>query len=96
MALSNYARRTVTGLTVDLGDRSVDDAEMTIGGRGLVSASARFSSLDRGKEVTIRDAGLLVTSIESFQSSTQVTLAASRNVPALGRSRSQIVHAARA
>jgi transposase InsO family protein len=76
VALSNYARRDVSGLTVDLGDRFVDDAAMRIGARGLESATARFSSLDLGKQVTIRDVGLLVTTIQSLESSTQVTLAA--------------------
>jgi hypothetical protein len=76
VALSNYARRSVSNLTVDLGDRSIDDAAMTIGGRGLQSESAKFSSLDLDKEVTAREAGLFVTTIQSFDSSTQVTLAA--------------------
>ena len=76
VALTNYARRDVKDLTVDLGDRSVDDAAMTIGARGLLSEAAKFSSLDLGKEVTIRDAGLFVTTIVSLDTSTQVTLAA--------------------
>jgi hypothetical protein len=76
VALSNYARRTVSNLTVDLGDRSIDDAAMTIGGRGLASETAKFSSLDLDKQVIIREAGLFVTTIQSFARSTQVTLAA--------------------
>jgi hypothetical protein len=76
VGLSNYARRTLDGLLVDLGDRSVSDAAVQIGGRGLVSDTARFSSLDLGKTVTLRDAGLFVTTIASVDSSQQVTLAA--------------------
>ena len=75
VGLSNYARRTLDGLLVDLGDRSVSDAAVCIGGRGLVSDTARFSSLDLGKTVTLRDAGLFVTTIASVDSSQQVTLA---------------------
>ena|GEM_PF-1819918 len=74
VALDDYARRTVTDLTINLGDRTINDAAMTIGGRGLISETAKFSSLDVGKEVTILEAGLLVTTIQSFVSSTQVTL----------------------
>jgi hypothetical protein len=76
VALDDYARRSVENLTIDLGDRSISDGTMIVGGRGLSSETARFSSLDLGKPVTIREAGLLVTTIQSFQSSTQVTLAA--------------------
>jgi Right handed beta helix region len=76
VGLSNYARRTLDGLLVDLGDRSVSDAAVSIGGRALVSATARFSSLDLGKTVTLRDAGLFVTTITSVNSSQQATLAA--------------------
>lgn len=52
-------------------DRSVDDATMRIGGRGLESATARFSSQDLDKEVTIQAAGLLVTTIQSVDSPTR-------------------------
>ena len=76
VALSNYARQDVSDLTVDLGDRSVGDARMRIGGRGLESATARFSSLDLNKQVTIQAAGLLVTTIQSVTSPTQATLTA--------------------
>lgn len=76
VALGNYARRTVKDLTIDLKDRTITDGEMVIGGRALFSKTAKFSSEDLDKEVTIKDAGLLVTTIQSFQSSTQVTLAA--------------------
>ena len=76
VALGDYARRTVRGVTVDLKDRVINDGEVTIGGRGLTSDTARFSSLDLDKAVTIREAGLLVTTIQSFDSDTQVTLAA--------------------
>jgi hypothetical protein len=76
VALSNYARRDVSDLSVDLGDRSVGDAAMRIGGRGLESAAARFSSLDLDKQVTIQAAGLLVTTIQSVDSPTQATLTA--------------------
>ena len=75
VGLSNYARRTLDGLLVDLGDRSVSDAAVQIGGRGLVSGTARFSSLDLGKTVTLRDAGLFVTTIASVDSGQQATLA---------------------
>ena len=62
-------------MTVDLGDRTVSDAQMVVGSRGLHSQTARFSSLDRGKVVTIRGTGLLVTTIQAFQNPTHVTLA---------------------
>ena len=74
VGLSNHARRRVENRTVDLGDRTIDDGSMEIGGRGLVSATARFSSLDLGKEVTIVEAGLFVSAIASFDDNTQVTL----------------------
>ena len=50
---------------------------MTVGSRGLQSPTAKFSSVDLGKIVTIANAGLLVTTIQSFQSTTQVSLALS-------------------
>lgn len=74
VGLSNHARRKVEDRIVDIGDRTIDDGSMEIGGRGLVSASARFSSLDVGKEVTILEAGLFVTAIASFEGSRRVTL----------------------
>ena len=74
VGLSNHARRRVENRTVDLDDRTIDDGSMQIGARGLVSATARFSSLDLGKEVTIVEAGLFVTAIASFDDNTQVTL----------------------
>ena len=76
VGLSNHARRRVENRTVDLGDRTIDDGSMQIGARGLVSATARFSSLDLGKEVTIVEAGLFVSAIASFDDNTQVTLEA--------------------
>lgn len=78
VGLSNHARRSVTDITVDLGDRVIDDARMTIGGRGLESETARFSrlDLDLNEDVTIQAAGLFVTTIQSVDSSTQATLAA--------------------
>jgi hypothetical protein len=76
VALDDYARRTVSNLSINLGDRTITDAEMTIGGRALNSESARFSSEDLGKAVTIEAAGVLVTTILSFQSTNQVTLCA--------------------
>jgi hypothetical protein len=76
VALSNYARRPVVDGHVDLGDRSITDARMTIGGRGLRSETARFSSLDVGHSVAIPAAGLFITTIHSVESPTQATLAA--------------------
>jgi hypothetical protein len=74
--LSNYARRTVADVQVDLGGRSIADARMTIGARGLRSETARFSSLDVGKPVKIKAAGLFITTIHSVDSPTQATLTA--------------------
>jgi len=76
--LSDYARRSVEGVTIDLGDRTINDGSMTVGAseEGLASQTARFSFPDLDKRVTIRAAGLLVTSVESFESPTRVTLAA--------------------
>jgi hypothetical protein len=76
VALEGYARRSVNNVTVDLEDRSISDAEMLVGGPLLLSASAGFSSVDLGKTVTIREAGLLVTTIQAVNSSTEATLAA--------------------
>ncbi|MGH3821585.1 MAG: hypothetical protein ACRDRA_01880, partial [Pseudonocardiaceae bacterium] len=85
VGLSNYARRSVTNVSVDLGDRLIDDARMTIGGRALESRTAKFSRLDlnedndvddEGKSVTVPAAGLFVTIIQSVDSPTQPTLAA--------------------
>lgn len=83
VVLSDYARRTVKGVTVDLGDRIINDGSMTVGAKeeGLVSKTAKFSSLDLDKTVNIHAAGLLLTSIQSFKPPTaatpaQVTLAA--------------------
>jgi hypothetical protein len=76
VALDDYARRSVNNVTVDLGDRSINDAEMTVGGPLLLSASAGFSSVDLGKSVVIQEAGLLVTTIQSITSSTEAILGA--------------------
>lgn len=75
VGLDNHARANADNVTVNLGDRTVVDAHMTVGSRGLQSPTARFSSIDLGKVVTIANAGLLVTTIHSFQSTTQVSLA---------------------
>jgi hypothetical protein len=75
VGLDNHARANADNVTVNLGDRTVIDAHMTVGSRGLQSPTARFSSIDLGKVVTIANAGLLVTTIQSFQSTTQVSLA---------------------
>ncbi|PWU08495.1 MAG: hypothetical protein C5B51_07760, partial [Terriglobia bacterium] len=76
VALSDYARASTAGVTVDLGNRTIVDGAMIVGQRGLTSETAKFSSLDLGKSVTILLAGRLVTTIQSFTSQTQVTLAA--------------------
>ncbi|MEV7098137.1 hypothetical protein AB0M80_35385 [Amycolatopsis sp. NPDC051045] len=76
VALSDYARIRVAGVTVDLGDRTIGDGAMMVGSSALASETAKFSSVDLDKPVVIRAAGRHVTTIESFQSSTQVTLAA--------------------
>jgi hypothetical protein len=76
VAVSDYARAGVDDVAVDLGDRTITDGKMTIGSRGLRSATAKFSSLDIGKKVSVRAAGLLLTTIQSFKNSTEVTLAA--------------------
>jgi parallel beta helix pectate lyase-like protein len=75
VGLSNYARRSVAGVTVNLGDRVINDAAMTLGSRGLTSPTAKFSRLDLDKRVTIRAAGLFVTTIQSVTSATQASLA---------------------
>jgi hypothetical protein len=76
VGLSNYARRSVAGVTVDLGDRVIHDAAMTLGSRGLTSPTAKFSTRDVGKRVRIPAAGLFVTTIQSVTSATQANLAA--------------------
>jgi hypothetical protein len=75
VGLSNYARRSVAGVTVNLGDRVIHDAAMTLGSRGLTSPTAKFSVLDLNKRVMIRAAGLFVTTIQSVTSATQASLA---------------------
>jgi hypothetical protein len=75
VVLGDYARRPIDAATIDLGDRTITDGEMELGAPGLRSETANFSSLDLEKPVTIRAAGLLVTTIHSFDSKTQVTLA---------------------
>jgi hypothetical protein len=75
IALDDYARRSVENVTVDLGDRIITDAQMIVGGRALFSQTAKFSSLDLDKRVTIKEAGVHVTTIASFQNNTKVTLA---------------------
>jgi hypothetical protein len=75
VGLDNHARANADNVIVNLGDRTVVDAHMTVGSRGLQSPTARFSSIDLGKVVTIANVGLLVTTIQSFQSTTQVSLA---------------------
>jgi hypothetical protein len=84
VALDDHARASANDATVDLSDRIIHDGSVTIGGRGLQSPTARFSSLDLKKKVTIRGAGLLVTTIQSFQSPGQVTLADSAKQAAGG------------
>ena len=76
VGLSNYARRSLDGLQVDLGDRSVSDGVVRLGGRALSSDTALFSSEDLGKTVTLRAAGLLVATIASVETSAQLTLSA--------------------
>jgi Right handed beta helix region len=75
VGLDNHARATVGNVTVDLPGRTVSDAQMTVGSRGLQSPTAGFSSVDLCKEVSIANAGLLVTTIQTVQSTTQVSLA---------------------
>jgi hypothetical protein len=84
VALDDHARASANDVTVDLNDRIIHDGSMIIGGRGLESPTARFSSLDLCKKVNIRGAGLLVTTIQSFQTSGQVTLAQSAQRTASG------------
>jgi hypothetical protein len=76
VALDDYARRCVNNLTIELNDRTIHDGEMIIGGRALFSKTAKFSSLDLCTRVTIREGGLHVTTVQSFLSNSQVTLAA--------------------
>lgn len=60
--------------------RQVDDAVMTSGSAVLTSETAEFSAADVGKAAQVEGAsaadGTLVTTIASYQSATQVTLAA--------------------
>ena len=76
VGLSNYARRSVADVSVDLMDRVINDAAMTLGSRGLTSQTAKFSLLDLDKTVTIQAAGLFLTTIQSVTSATQANLAA--------------------
>lgn len=75
VGLDNHARATVANVTVDLPGRTVFDAQMTVGSRGLQSPTAGFSSVDLDKEVSIANTGLLVTTIQSVQSTTEASLA---------------------
>ncbi len=60
--------------------QQVYDGTMTIGSAVLTSASGKFSPSDVGKIICVQGAGIyglkLVTTIASYQSATQVTLAA--------------------
>ncbi|MET0522697.1 MAG: right-handed parallel beta-helix repeat-containing protein [Jiangellaceae bacterium] len=76
VALSDYARNSVTDVTVTIGDRTVDDAAMIVGQATLSSATAKFTVQDLGTPVTVRAAGRHVTTIQSFHNSTQVKLTA--------------------
>ena len=76
VSLGDYARRAVSGLTLDLGDRTIDDAGIALGARGLTSETARFSSEDLGTGVTIPAAGLFMTTIAAVDSPTSATLTA--------------------
>jgi hypothetical protein len=73
VSLDDYARRSISDVPIMLHDRTAQGT-MIVGGRMLVSEDARFSSEDIETSVTIRDAGLLVTTIQTFTSTTQVTL----------------------
>jgi hypothetical protein len=73
--LNDHARRGVDGLTVDLGDRVVDDVAMILGHVAMTSATARFSSLDLDKPVVLRAAGRHVSTIALVQDETTATLA---------------------
>ena len=76
VGLSDYARATSLDNTIDLGDRVVSDAGAIIGQDRLNSLTAKFSSEDLGKQVTLRAAGLLVTTITAVNSDVQVVVAA--------------------
>lgn len=73
VSLDDYARRSVSNVPIVLHDRTAHGT-MSVGGRLLVSEDARFSSEDIETQVKVRDAGLLVTTIQSFTNTTQVTL----------------------
>ena len=82
VALSNYARRSVANARVELRDRVITDAQMTLGSRGLTSKTAKFSRLDlddpdaaKQKRLTIPAAGLFVSTIQSVTNATQANLA---------------------
>lgn len=74
--LDDYARSSAEAVTVDLGDRSITDAHITVGASELYSAAAVFSPGDRGKVVTVRAAGRHVTTVASVQTPTRLTLTA--------------------
>jgi hypothetical protein len=74
--LGDYARTSATGVTIDLQDRVVSDAAVTVGRHVLQSETAKFSSADLGKQVTIRAAGCLVTTIQQVIDSSHAQLAA--------------------
>jgi hypothetical protein len=74
--LSDDARATVGPVTVQLNDRTVNDALMTVGSNVLRSATANFSADDLPTPVTIQGAGHLITSITGAIDDVSVTLAA--------------------
>ena len=76
VVLDDYARSSVEGVAVDLGDRSIADAHISVGASELYSAAAVFSPGDRGKSVTVRAAGRHVTTVASVQTPTRLTLTA--------------------
>ena len=70
--VADHARAAPRGdSTIDLGDRTITDAQMTRGGTALRSATAEFSFEDLGKPVTILGAGRLVTGIAEIVSQTE-------------------------
>ncbi|GAA4474176.1 right-handed parallel beta-helix repeat-containing protein [Phytohabitans houttuyneae] len=74
VGLDNYARRALDGRTVALAGRTLTDGVVTLGGGGLVSATARFSFADLGTPIRIESAGLFLTRIEAVQDPTGARL----------------------
>jgi hypothetical protein len=75
--LGDHARAGAAAFRVDLGDRVIQVAGMTVGQDVLVSPGAGFSSEDLTKTVIVPDAGCLFATIDAITGTNRVSLSES-------------------